>query len=267
MLAPAAVAAGTAQLSGTVHRAEGRCGQGDEEPGMVAYRVGDVLAAEETRADEVVGVSGVETGAGRADGCAPVAAAHQEAFAGFGAGVVVAEDLAGCCVESGGGAGEMDRVGAAAGCGDLFQQASDARILGEADGIAVCFGELTQARRTVEDGAPVSRGGLRGDGGDLPGWTAEAARWMSGGALSVMGITPWCAGGGVGSADGAGAPADAAAPHPSGPGLAGSVALAVGAPHAAHGHGRVLPAQVWEKPLITQVTRPWMVNSTGVWPR
>jgi hypothetical protein len=32
--------------------------------------------------------------------------------------------------------------------------------LGDADRVAVCFGELTQARRAVENGAPVSRGEL-----------------------------------------------------------------------------------------------------------
>lgn len=26
-------------------------------------------------------------------------------------------------------------------------------------------------------------------------------------------------------------------------------------------------AQVWEKPLMTQVTSPWTVCTTGVWPR
>ncbi|MEV8020565.1 hypothetical protein AB0O76_30400 [Streptomyces sp. NPDC086554] len=59
--------------------------------------------------------------------------------------------------------------------------------MGDAYRVTVCFGELTQARRAVEGGAPVSRGGFRGDGGDLPGWAAEAARSMGGGALSVMG--------------------------------------------------------------------------------
>lgn len=64
---------------------------------------GDVLAAEEAGADEVVGVSGVDAGAGGADGGASVAAADEEAFAGFVAGVVVVEDLAGRAVQGGGG--------------------------------------------------------------------------------------------------------------------------------------------------------------------
>ncbi|ELP62798.1 hypothetical protein STRTUCAR8_03925, partial [Streptomyces turgidiscabies Car8] len=50
-------------------------------------------------------------------------------------------------------------------------------MLGDAECVSVCFGELAQARRAVEDGAPVGRGGvLRGDGGGLPGWAAAAAR-------------------------------------------------------------------------------------------
>jgi hypothetical protein len=44
---------------------------------------GDVLAAEEARADEVEGVACVEAGAGGADGRASVAAADGEPFAGF----------------------------------------------------------------------------------------------------------------------------------------------------------------------------------------
>jgi len=63
----------------------------------------------------------------------------------------------------------------AAGGGDLLQPAWELGVLGEADGVAVCFGKLTQARRSVEGGAPVSRSDLRSDGGDLPGWAAEAA--------------------------------------------------------------------------------------------
>lgn len=177
VFARSTIAPRSALLSGTVDGPEGRGGQRDEEPGALADGRGDVLAAEEAGADEVVSVSGVEAGAARADGCAAVAAADEEAFAGFVAGVVVVEDLAGCAVQGGGGAGEVDGVGAAAGCGDLLQQAGKLGILGEEDGVSVCFGKLAQARRAVENGAPVSRGvlGLRGDGGDLPGWAAGAA--------------------------------------------------------------------------------------------
>jgi hypothetical protein len=237
VFAGSAVAAGTAAVPGAVDWAEGRGGEGDEESGPVADCVGDVLAAKQARADEVEGVACVEAGAGGADGCASVAAADGEAFAGFGAGVVVVEDLAGRAVQGGGRAGEVDGVGAAAGCGDLLQPARELGVLGDAECVAVCFGELAQARRAVEDGAPVSRGVVRGDGGDLPGWAAEAAWSVVGGAQSVMGITSFWVGRAGGSADGSGAPADAAAAQSSGPGPAGSVALAERASHARHGHG------------------------------
>lgn len=163
-------------------RAEGRGGEGDEEPGVRADGGGDVLAAEDAGADEVVGVSCVEAGAGRAHGRAPVAAADQEAFTRLVTGVVVVEDFAGCAVQDGGETGEMDGMGATAGGGDLLQPTAELGISGEADGVAVCFGKLTQARRTVQGGAPVSRCDLRGDGGDLPEWTAVAAGWVVGGA-------------------------------------------------------------------------------------
>lgn len=102
VLTGSAVAAAAALLSGAVDGAEGWGGEGDEEPGVVADRFGDVLAAEEAGADQVEGVSGVKAGAGRADGGASVAAADEEAFAGFVAGVVVVKDLAGLPVQGGG---------------------------------------------------------------------------------------------------------------------------------------------------------------------
>ncbi|BDM67320.1 hypothetical protein HEK616_08070 [Streptomyces nigrescens] len=170
-----------------MNRAEGRGGQGDEEPRVFAHVVRDVFPTDESGTDEVERVSGVEAGAGCADGGAAVAATDEEAFAGFVSGVVVVQDLAGRGVARGGRAGQVDRVGAAAGGGDLLKPARELRVLCEPDGVAVDFGELTQARRTVEDGTPVSRGDLGGDGGDLPGWAAEAARWLGGGVVSSMG--------------------------------------------------------------------------------
>lgn len=190
VFAGGAVTAGAADVPCPVDRSEGRSGERDEEPGAVADCIGDALAAEQARADEVVSVSGVKAGAGGADGCAAVAAADEEAFAGFVAGVVVADDLASRAVQGCGRAGEMDGVRASAGGGDLLQPAGELRILGEADGVAVGFGELAQARRAVEGSAPVSRRVVRGDGGDLPGWAAAAARVRWGGVLWVMGITP-----------------------------------------------------------------------------
>lgn len=63
-------------------------------------------------------------------------------------------------------------------------------MVGEPDDVLVGVAELTQARRAVEDGAPVSRAVLGVDGGgDLPGWAAEAARW-DGERGSFMAITP-----------------------------------------------------------------------------
>ncbi|MBQ0848008.1 hypothetical protein J8N05_07255 [Streptomyces sp. BH-SS-21] len=44
----------------TVDDAEGRSGQGDEQPGPLADRVGDVLAADQASTDEVEGVACVE---------------------------------------------------------------------------------------------------------------------------------------------------------------------------------------------------------------
>lgn len=192
VLAGSAIATGMAPLANAVDGAEGRGGQRDEESGAVADRFGDVLAAKEACADQVERVSSVQARAGRTDGGAAVAAADEETFAGFVAGVVVVKDLAGRTVQGGRGAGEVDGVGAAAGCGYLLQPAGELRVLGDADGITVCFGELTQARRAVENGAPVSRGVLGCDGGGLPGWAAEAARVVVGGALSVTGIAPLC---------------------------------------------------------------------------
>ena len=268
VLAGPTATARTAHIPRPVDRAEGRGSQGDEEPRPMADRGGDVLAAQQARADEVEGVSCVEAGAGRADGRPAVAAADEEAFTRFATGVVVVEDLAGRAVQGGGGAGEVDGVGASAGRGDLLQPAGEVRILGEADGVTVGFGELTQARCAVEGGAPVSRGEVRGDGGGLPGWAAGAARWVGGGAPLSMGWSlRWSGGWGCGSADGAGAAADAAAPQPSGPRLPCSVALAVRAPHARHGHSGPFSAQWWEKPLMTQVTSSCTVRPTGVWPR
>jgi hypothetical protein len=55
-----AVAARTARFPGTVDRPEGWSGESDEEPGPGADGSGDVLAAEEAGADEVVSVSGME---------------------------------------------------------------------------------------------------------------------------------------------------------------------------------------------------------------
>ncbi|GAA0931091.1 hypothetical protein GCM10009575_035690 [Streptomyces rhizosphaericus] len=172
VIALSAVASRSAALpaSGDVmDGAEAGGREGEEESGPFAYVRRDGLASDESDPDEVEGVAGVEAGAGGADGLAAVAAADQEPFARLIAGVVVVQYLTCERVAGGGGAGELDRVSAAAGSGDLLYPAVEAGVLDEADQVLVNFGELTQARRTVEMGAPVSRGGLGGDGGDLPG--------------------------------------------------------------------------------------------------
>ena len=106
----APVTAGAADFPCPVDRSEGRGSQGDEQPRTAPDSFRDVLTAEEPRADQVVGVARVEAGAGGADGCPAVAAADEEAFAGFVAGVVVVEDLAGRAVQGGDRACEVDRM-------------------------------------------------------------------------------------------------------------------------------------------------------------
>lgn len=256
-----------------VDRAEGRRGESDEEAGAVANRRRDALTAEESGADELVGVARVEPGAGRADGCPSVAAADEESFTRFVAGVVVVQDLARVRVPCRRGAGEVDGVGATAGGGDLFYPAGELRILREAYGVAVCFGEVTQARRGVEGGAPVSLPGVACDGGALSGWAAEeAARMMAAGTWSGMAgslsgrvvrlrVSGWCRRHGRCGTGGGGRSRWCGRPLPCSRGIArGSWAW----------WSRVLPGpwcQKWEKLLRTQTTKPSMVSATGVCPR
>jgi hypothetical protein len=118
----------------------------------------------------------VEPRAGLADGGAAVAAADGEALEGFGDGVVVVEDFPGGRVAGGGGAGQVDRVGAAARGGDLLEPSGVLGVVGEANDVLVGVAEPAQARRAVENGAPALRGDGGGDGGGaLSGWAAEAA--------------------------------------------------------------------------------------------
>jgi hypothetical protein len=133
------VAAAPALLSGPVHGAEGRGGQGHEEPRAVPDRGWDVLAAEEACANEVKGVARMEAGACRADGCAAVAAADEEAFTWFVPGVVVVENFPRCGVQGRSRAGQVDGVCAATGSGDLVQPARELRVLGETNCVTVRF--------------------------------------------------------------------------------------------------------------------------------
>lgn len=117
MFAMPGIAAGAATFrpSGdVVHGAEAGSGEGDEEPRVCANIGRHGLAADEPGAHQVEGVSRMEAGTGRADGRAPVAAADEEPFARFPAGVVVVQDLAAVSVTDGCCAREVDRVGAAA---------------------------------------------------------------------------------------------------------------------------------------------------------
>lgn len=193
MLATVGARAGAASFAvcgGTVDRAEGGGRQREEQPGPFPYVRRYGLAADESSPDQVEGVAGVEAGAGGAYSRAAVAAADQQPFTGFCGGVVVVQDFTGAGVTGGGRSGELDRVGAAARRTHLLQPPAEPGVLDEADQVLVDFGELTQTRRAVEHGASVSRGILGGDGGDLPGWAAVAARMVWVGWDSSMEITP-----------------------------------------------------------------------------
>ncbi|BCK70036.1 hypothetical protein Srufu_039890 [Streptomyces libani subsp. rufus] len=122
-----------------VHGPERGGGESDEQPGTLPYVHRYGLAADQSRADQVEGIARVESGAGGADGCSAVSAPDEQPFAGFMGGVVVVQDLAGTGVAGGGGALEVDRVGAAAGSSDLCHPAAEARVLDEADQVLVNF--------------------------------------------------------------------------------------------------------------------------------
>lgn len=84
--APAAAAAATGPV---VDGAEGRCGEGGEDAGVLGDRGTDALAAAQASCDEVEGVLAVDLGAGGAAGCAAVVAADEE----LSGGKVVVGDL------------------------------------------------------------------------------------------------------------------------------------------------------------------------------
>lgn len=117
----AGAAAADALVGAVVDGAEGRGGQGGEDAGVVANGGGDVavVVSRQAHADEVVGVSGVRPGAGRAAGGAAVAAGDPETSARLVLGGVVVQGLAGGLVLVEGPAGQVDRGGAAAGTANL----------------------------------------------------------------------------------------------------------------------------------------------------
>jgi hypothetical protein len=248
------------------HTESGSC-ERHEQPGTVPYVDGHGLPAHKPGADEAVRVACVEACAGGADAGTAVAAADGEPLERFAGRVVVVQDLPRDRVTGGGGAGEVDGVGTATGCGDLLHPACVLRMVGEADDVAFGVGEPAQARRVVEDGAPGGLWGVGGDGGALSGWAVEttARRDAAGGRRMV--ITPsWAAALVDGSADGAAAAADAAAVPAPGPGGACSLALAGRAADSAHGHAceSLLPiGQVWRKPRKAHCTVEAMESLRG----
>ena len=74
--APGSPAAGSGAAG--VHRAEGGGGEGGEHARVGADRLGDVLATDQSGTDELVGVTAVGLGAGRADRSAAVPARGAE---------------------------------------------------------------------------------------------------------------------------------------------------------------------------------------------
>src|SRR5690606_7581782 len=111
-----------AVVGAVVDRAERGGREGEEDAGIVADGGGDVAAfvPGEARPDEVVGVARVGPGAGRAAGCAAVAAGDAQASARLALGGVAVQDLAGGLVLVEGPAGEVDGVSAAANAAYLF---------------------------------------------------------------------------------------------------------------------------------------------------
>jgi hypothetical protein len=88
-----------------VDRAERRRGEGGEHARVRGDGLGDALAACETGADELAGVALVDSGAGRADGFAAVAARGVQHSPGLVGTVVDRGQLAG---------GQVDGIDAAA---------------------------------------------------------------------------------------------------------------------------------------------------------
>jgi hypothetical protein len=137
--------------TGTVHCAEGRGGEGDEQPGVTLHAVGDALAAQKPGADQVEGVARMEVGARFAARLSPVAAADRHTAAGFVAGVVVPQQLTRQSVMGGGVPGKVDRVSAPSNGFDLLQPAREARFANEPDEVALGRGETAQPLSLAKD--------------------------------------------------------------------------------------------------------------------
>jgi hypothetical protein len=110
-------------LAAGVDRAERRRGQGDEDARVVRDSGGDALAAGEPGADELVGVSAVDLGAGRAAGGAAGLAGDGQDAAGLVDGGVAVDQFAGAAVDVVGATAQQNRLQAPSGvpdgtCGD-----------------------------------------------------------------------------------------------------------------------------------------------------
>jgi hypothetical protein len=116
-----------------VDGAEGRGGEGDEDPGVGADGVGHSLAAGQAGADEVVGVGGAEAGAGRAAGGAAVAARGEQAARGLVGCGVGAHHLAGRGVDDGALACQADGFGATAEAFDLLLCAVEVGVVDQVE--------------------------------------------------------------------------------------------------------------------------------------
>lgn len=151
----AGAAAAGASVGSVVDRAEGRGGEGCEDAGVIADGGGDVAAvvSGQARADEVVGVSGVRPGAGGAAGGAAVSAGEAEASAGLVLGGVVVQGLAGGLVLGERPAGQVDRIGAAAGTADLVLPAVE--VVGRCHPQQVAEGDRVE--QCVRHGRPPVR--------------------------------------------------------------------------------------------------------------
>lgn len=98
--------------AGAVDGAEGGGGEGEEDQRIVGDGVGDVLATLDAAADHLEGVAGVEAGARRAHGFAAVAAALEQDTEGLVGGAEDAQHFTRVRVDTGGGTGQADGVGA-----------------------------------------------------------------------------------------------------------------------------------------------------------
>ena len=102
-------------LAAGVDRAEGGCGEGDEDARVVGDGGGDALAAGEPGADELVGVGAVDLGAGRSAGGAADLAGNRQDTAGLVDSGVAVDQFAGAAIDVVGAAVQQNRLQAPSG--------------------------------------------------------------------------------------------------------------------------------------------------------